>query len=591
MATQECSEPGCTRNAAFATKTRPAWCDPHITEILRLGGLEPLEPFTKPAAWRLTRCLACGCEAHYRLEYTLDKNRYGEPTCRACFWRDWAEMVRQRSGSPFHCDEAQPGAARKLAEEHGFEYLEPLTAVVRADDPHRVRCRYCGRISAQRTGDISFGCSCQSNPRRDRQTTNVSGPKNKNLLKDSGLPVLDWWDHERNDPAAWASVTVRGNRDAHWRCPDCGLRFVRRVRDMVTHRQCPDCELKRHAAWEAENKRYERTPVAAVPELLAAWADEADPSSIMVGDGWYYRFRCPHGHHPRLRPQSYLQSGCPSCRGNETRQARLAQVEADPTAFGMNREIAAQWHPEKNRTTRLETVSPNSRKIVWWREPSCGHEWQESPADRQKGQRLRCPLCRTILDSLAYHYPEIAAEWSPANPLSAWQVRPSGQTAFVPSWICRNDTGHEWNATLTSRASGSSCPNCRETGKSKVELDHHAAAQAVFGNAASGQPIRHDAFTRRGRWLVDITADLGSGRTIAIEYDGSYWHADKTEIDTAKSLDLLAAGYLVARLREHPLPGLPIVHDDYTEIVVHSTAPDPLAVLQQVQVWTDTRTS
>lgn len=30
------------------------------------------------------------------------------------------------------------------------------------------------------------------------------------------------------------------------------------------------------------------------------------------------------------------------------------------------------------------------------------------------------------------------------------------------------------------------------------------------------------------------------------------------EIGTAKSLDLLVAGYLVARLREHPLPPLPI---------------------------------
>lgn len=54
-------------------------------------------------------------------------------------------------------------------------------------------------------------------------------------------------------------------------------------------------------------------------------------------------------------------------------------------------------------------------------------------------------------------------------------------------------------------------------------------------------------------WLVDITTELPDSRRLALEYDGAFWHADKSELDTEKSLDLLAAGYLVARLREHPL--------------------------------------
>jgi hypothetical protein len=53
---------------------------------------------------------------------------------------------------------------------------------------------------------------------------------------------------------------------------------------------------------------------------------------------------------------------------------------------------------------------------VWRKSWECGHEWQAAPAEREKGQRLRCPECRTILDSPAYHFPEIADEWSPENP-------------------------------------------------------------------------------------------------------------------------------------------------------------------------------
>ncbi|MFI2457838.1 zinc-ribbon domain-containing protein [Streptomyces sp. NPDC019539] len=77
------------------------------------------------------------------------------------------------------------------------------------------------------------------------------------------------------------------------------------------------------------------------------------------------------------------------------------------------------------------------------------------------------------------HFPELAAEWSPANPLSAWQVRPTGQTQFVPIWICSRTPEHTWQASLPSRSKGSGCPECREHGKSRVELEYHKAAEGL----------------------------------------------------------------------------------------------------------------
>ncbi len=297
------------------------------------------------------------------------------------------------------------------------------------------------------------------------------------------------------------------------------------------------------------------------------------------------RFRCPQGHHPRVTPLTFLHSGCPSCRGNKTRTERLEAVADDPTSHAMNREIASQWHFEKNGKLKLETIPASSRRTVWWKSWECGHEWQATPAEREKGQRLRCPECRTILDSLAYHFPDIAGEWARWNPLTAWQVRPSGSTAFTPVWVCANDPGHTWMATLVSRAAGSGCPECREAGKSKVELAHHEAAARAFGAAASGQAVSDETFTHARRWLIDIASITAAGQRIAIEYDGAYWHAEKTRVDTAKSLDLLAAGWLVVRLREQPLHSLDITHPRYTELTVHSTAPDPDGVMDSVLAW------
>lgn len=582
---QVCSEAGCSQPSAFRTRTNPAWCDDHITAILRAGGLEPLEPFKAPKAWRLTRCLACGCEAHYRFEYTIDQNRIGVATCRACYWREWAKWARSLSGGYARLTPTLVEDARAHAEQHGFEYLGPLTSPSLPDDPHRTKCRYCGRISAERLGDIGWGCTCQTNPRRTAHTTVGRDKTARNLLKDSSLPALQWWDYEANDASAWETVTVKARREVFWRCPTCDLQFSQRVLDMTGRPSCPDCSARRQATWQAELAQWKVTPVADVPALAVAWADPADPRQVPVAGHNLRRFRCPNGHHPRITPLSFLQYGCPSCRGNATRTARLEAVAADPAMHTMNREIASQWDHAKNHPLALETIPSGSRRAVWWRSWDCGHEWQATPAEREKGQRLRCPQCRTILDSLGYHFPELADEWSPNNPLSAWHVRPSGQTAFTPAWVCSNNPDHIWTATLSSRAAGSGCPECREAGKSRIELAHHAAAVRVFGAAASGQSVTDNAFTRSPRWLVDITAATSSGLQMAVEYDGAYWHQDKARVDTAKSLDLLAAGRLVVRLREHPLPTLGIRHPHYLEVTVHSTAPDPDGVLDRVHDW------
>jgi DNA polymerase-3 subunit epsilon len=157
---QACSERGCESMAAFKTRSKPTWCTHHIDEILRVGGLTPLESFTRPDDWRLTECRTCGCVAHYRFVYTLAKNAEGEHTCRACYWREWARSTRALQGAYANVDPVPYEKAQALAEEHGYIYLGPLTQPSLPDDPHRTQCRRCGKISAERLGDISFGCTC-----------------------------------------------------------------------------------------------------------------------------------------------------------------------------------------------------------------------------------------------------------------------------------------------------------------------------------------------------------------------------------------------------------------------------------------------
>lgn len=158
---QICSADGCTRGAAFRTYKNPTYCSIHIGTILREGGLASLESFTHPKDWLLTSCLRCGNVAHYRFVYVLEKNAYREATCRACFWREWAAEQRTALGPYSNTEPVPYEKAAVTAEDHGYIYLGPLTRPSMAYDPHRVECCRCGKISAERLDDISFGCTCQ----------------------------------------------------------------------------------------------------------------------------------------------------------------------------------------------------------------------------------------------------------------------------------------------------------------------------------------------------------------------------------------------------------------------------------------------
>jgi len=598
MPAQVCSTAGCGNLAAFTTRSRPAWCTGCLDPILLKAGLTAAEPFNGFKSWWLTTCVTCGVQAHYRLEYVLGNNAKDEKTCRACHWKAWsaegraymashvpdrelAEEASEQFGLPRGWSREQIKAA---VEDDGYELIG-LTSELTGDSGHStmvVRCVKCARLSVERLGGVGWGCNCSRNQNRSSYGGRSARPE---LLKDSESDLLQWWDHERNTVSDFDTVTLRATRVCHWTCPTCANRFTEKVSTMATRSgvfRCSRCKAQWENNWQAEKARWQRTSVADVPALAAAWADDADPRRVtVVGRGLEaYRFKCPNGHTPRVRPLLFLDNGCPYCRANQSAaNNRHYLADTDP-------EVASQWHPNLNGKLTPETVLWNSKRDVWWRADCCGHEWREPVRDRNKYQRWRCPNCRTILDSLAWHDPGLAAEWSSTNPLTAWQLRPTASTPFVPQWVCSINPEHVWTAPRASRSHGADCPECRQTGKSRVELGYHTAAAATFGDARSGVPLRDKAFTSRSVWSADITVEAGE-RKVVIEYDGSYWHspAAKRLIDERKSRDLLAAGYVVVRLREDDLPPLRIEHDSYREIRVYSSAPQPQQVMDQIRDW------
>lgn len=97
---------------------------------------------------------------------------------------------------------------------------------------------------------------------------------------------------------------------------------------------------------------------------------------------------------------------------------------------------------------------------VWWKCAAAGHVFESAVWNRVRGQR--CPYCvgRKVCyeTSIAYHYPELAAQWSEQNTKTVEHIWFQSQQQHW--WVC--DAGHEQKTSIAYRLKNA-CPYCSDT--------------------------------------------------------------------------------------------------------------------------------
>lgn len=195
--------------------------------------------------------------------------------------------------------------------------------------------------------------------------------------------------------------------------------------------------------------------LALLTEWDAAKNEPLAPWTVSPGSHRKVWWRCREGHEWQAPVYTrWAGHGCPVCGGQKLLQGVNDLASRLP-------ELAAQWHPTKNGDLTPELVFPNSTKAVWWQCEE-GHEWQATVNARANGSG--CPVCGSRklqggCNDLATAAPELAAQWHPTKngDLTPDRVFPgSGKRVW---WQC--EEGHEWQASIASRArGGSGCPVC-----------------------------------------------------------------------------------------------------------------------------------
>tara|TARA_B100001057_G_scaffold486838_1_gene568617 strand:+ start:191 stop:1933 length:1743 start_codon:yes stop_codon:yes gene_type:complete len=249
---------------------------------------------------------------------------------------------------------------------------------------------------------------------------------------------------------------------------------------------------------------------------------------------------CSHEWEARIANRSRLNSGCPACASVGR---AVNKINSLATRYP---EIAKTWHPKLNGTLTPENVRYGSKKIVYWQcLDHLEHVFQQSIGKRTSWGKATCKICtgRIVTDqnALTITHPEIIKEWDRVKNI----INPSSVTAGSSKkvyWICsRFPDAHRWRAVIKNRTRGAGCRYCNNQG-STPEVRLFCELETLFSDI--------DYRARISSIEVDVYIP---SLNLAIEYDGSHWHAGKDEKDREKNNALKSIGIETLRVRHYPL--------------------------------------
>ena len=315
---------------------------------------------------------------------------------------------------------------------------------------------------------------------------------------------------------------------------------------------------------EKKEKRY----VSDNAQLMAEWGWEKntglgfDPTKLTLGSHTKVWWKCSRNHEWYAAISDRNRgTNCPFCSGNKILVGYNDLESTNPT-------LTKEWNFEKNAGISPKDVMPNSSKKVWWK-CSKGHEWQAKISHRNSG--VGCPYCAGLnpikgKSDLQTINPTLAKEWNhnKNNGLSPMEVLPnSGKKVW---WICSK--GHEWQAIVANRNKGIGCPVCnseRQTSLPEYIIIYYLEKHGL-------EPVHSH---RDYGFELDIFIP---SKNVAVEYDGYYWHKNKTQQDLNKNQLCAQRGIKLYRIRE----GIPSLNDSSIDYVIKKSQTDLSTVLNEI---------
>ena len=284
------------------------------------------------------------------------------------------------------------------------------------------------------------------------------------------------------------------------------------------------------------------------PKLVKEWHltknGDLTPNDVTIGGKKKFWWKCPKGddHEWQSIVANRIKgSGCNVCNNKIIVKSNCLETT--------HPNLAKEWHPSKNgELTPLNTGSGSNKKIWWKCSKGDDHEWKVDPNSRV-GYKTNCPICEGLKvvksNCLATTHPDIAEQW---HPTKNGNLTPNDVVAGTRTnvwWKCLKGYDHEWKSNILDLSRGKShCPFCTLTPQSKQELTITFELMHFFKDI---NPRGYKTNVNGKIRSIDIYIPQFN---LGIEFDGSYWHKNKRDLDKLKTKKLQKEGFDIIRIRE-----------------------------------------
>jgi hypothetical protein len=368
-----------------------------------------------------------------------------------------------------------------------------------------------------------------------------------NCLATINPDVAKEWHPTKNGELTPFDFTSSSDKKVWWQCPEGDEHeWEASLNSRARGRGCPVC---------AGRKVVLSNCLATInPDVAKEWHPtkngELTPFDFVTYSSKKVWWKCDkgddHEYEMTISSKTFQNQGCPICYGQ--------RVVLSNCLATINPDVAKEWHPTKNGELTPFDFTPSSNKKVWWQCPEGDdHEWKTSLDKRTRGRG--CPVCdgkKVVLSNcLATIYPDVAKEWHPTKNGELTPFKITSMSKKKIWWQCDKGDDHKWRTSVGNRIlHQSGCPFCTLTPQSKQELTITFELLKLFKNIdPKGLKTKLDGSLR----AIDIFIPK---LNLCIEFDGSYWHKDRRDIDKIKSEMLFEEGFKLIRVCEEPLEKL-----------------------------------
>ena len=387
----------------------------------------------------------------------------------------------------------------------------------------------------------------------------MADKKEKKYLIDN-LTLMAEWNWDKNNELGFdpKTLTPGSHQKAWWKCSK-GHEWQASIDSRSKGSGCPYCSGRN--AVQGENDL-----VTINPTLAKEWNYERNgelrPENFTANSGKKAWWKCGKGHEwQAIIANRNKGVGCPYCTGQKTLQGYNDLLTLNP-------ELAKEWNHEKNGELKPEYFTANSGQKVWWK-CNKGHEWQSTIANRSKGNG--CPYCAGQKAIKGYNdlktlNPTLATEWNyeKNSSLTPEEITPNSNKKVW--WKCKK--GHEWQSTIANRSKGNDCPICNS--EKHTSLPEYAIIYYL-------RQYGIDVIQSYKKLGYELDVYIPS-KKVAIEYDGSFYHKNKTKKDIEKNRKCKEDGIKLYRLRE----GLPVLNDTSIDYIVQEKQKNLTQVIQKI---------